>query len=206
MAAAAPPRAAGRGARAALLLCALPAAAGWSTGDFVPIFRRSLYDGKVTSSHELGPELSPRFGHSKSVRLHGLSHAEIGSQDYKISFELGHGLGRKTTWITVQSGCYEGSQYECHALSSLTFEFVYEKGVYGKITDFQWHATYAKHPVDHILVHYDWRQEHDKDLHLALLLVHCVSVLGGVVLLSMMLISTQSVRRGEMLVRDVRSQ
>ena len=36
--------------------------------------------GKVTGWQELGPDLAPQFGHSKTVRLHGLAHAaSIGS-------------------------------------------------------------------------------------------------------------------------------
>eukprot|EP00756_Hemistasia_phaeocysticola_P047619 Hpha_TRINITY_DN22097_c0_g1::TRINITY_DN22097_c0_g1_i1::g.112118::m.112118 len=195
-----------RGALCCVLLLLVQPALSWSSGDFVPIFRRSLFDGKVTGWHELGPDLAPRFGHSKSVRLHGLAHASIGEQDFKVAFELGHGLGRKTTWITVQAGCYQGSQYQCHALSSLRFDFVYEHGMYGKITDFQWHATYSDTPVDHISVHYHWRQEKEKDLHLALLIIYSLSVVGGILLASFALASSQHTRYGGMLVRDSRSQ
>eukprot|EP01065_Artemidia_motanka_P015022 TRINITY_DN18894_c0_g1_i1.p1 TRINITY_DN18894_c0_g1~~TRINITY_DN18894_c0_g1_i1.p1 ORF type:complete len:207 (+),score=41.33 TRINITY_DN18894_c0_g1_i1:55-675(+) len=189
-----------------LLLAHAAVVEGWSSGDFVPIFRRSLYDGKVTNWVELGPDLSPRFGHGKSVRLHGLADKAVDVQDFKVAFELGHGLGRKTTWITVQSGCGANSYHDCYALSSLSFDFKYEHGQYGKITDFQWHASYGSKPVEHIHVHYTWKQEHDRDLHFALLVIYTLSVVGGFLLCTLTFASSHSIRKGEMLVRDARSQ
>ncbi|KAJ9465729.1 hypothetical protein DIPPA_07153 [Diplonema papillatum] len=190
------------------LLALVTTTAAWSTGDFVPIYKRSLYEETMTDWLEMGPDLSPRFGRNKVIRLHGLENVDIGGGDYKIAFELGHGLGRRTTWITVQSGCTSNSQ-QCHVLTHLTFWFTYEMHNYGKIVDFQAIPTYSERRDGHndrIIVDYRWKEESDKDLHTALVVLYFVSVVVSFLLLSIMFVSTEAVRKGEMLVKDVVSQ
>ena len=59
---------------------------------------------------------------------------------------------------------------------------------------------------DHVVLSYEWIQDHDKDMHTALLSLYSVSVVASVVLISFMFVSSESVRRGQMLVKDLRSQ
>eukprot|EP01061_Rhynchopus_euleeides_P046194 TRINITY_DN8677_c0_g1_i1.p1 TRINITY_DN8677_c0_g1~~TRINITY_DN8677_c0_g1_i1.p1 ORF type:complete len:203 (+),score=57.33 TRINITY_DN8677_c0_g1_i1:88-696(+) len=200
-----------RAALAVLLVAA--GVAGWDTGDFVPLMARSQYGNEVTSPRELGHDLSPHFGRNKAVHIDTLSKAELNKgDDYKMSFELGHGLGRRTPWIVVQQGCTGGWNSHddtCVRLHRIDFVFTYEMGSFGKIVDFQVYPHYMKPREqyrDHIVLDFVWKQDHDKDINTALFTIYSVSVIASIVLLSFMFVNTDSVRKGEMLVKDLRSQ
>eukprot|EP01063_Lacrimia_lanifica_P000400 TRINITY_DN1019_c0_g2_i1.p2 TRINITY_DN1019_c0_g2~~TRINITY_DN1019_c0_g2_i1.p2 ORF type:complete len:211 (+),score=55.26 TRINITY_DN1019_c0_g2_i1:72-704(+) len=207
------------GCRMLFLLVALllQDVAGWTQGDYVPLLVTTSFQGQVTAPHDLPPSLTPQFGHNKAVRLGSLSTIDVGKDfDYKVSFELGHGLGRKTPWITVMTGCDTGNTANpCHVLTHLTMTMVYEQGNYGKIVGFDVETSYwigppgpppqhHSHHIDNVVLKYVWIQEEHKDIHTALLAVYSASVIGSIVLLSFMFINTDSVRRGEMLVKDAR--
>eukprot|EP00667_Euglena_gracilis_P022435 EG_transcript_24965 len=209
-----------RGPGLSLLLCLclgvlVPGNAGWSVGDVVPMMERSLYNGEVTPWRVLGPVLSPRFGKSKSVRVHSPAAGDTQGAEFKISFELGHDLGWKTPWILVGSGCKNtGSNAtagppeeaeKCLHLTEIHFTFKYEKNIFGKITGFKWKPIYIAEPVKQITLHYVWHEISDYDLNSALHFIYGFSFFGSIAFAFCLTLTSATVRRGEMLVRDVKT-
>jgi len=193
-----------------------PPTLAWSPGDVVPILERSLLKGEVTPWRTLSPTLSPRFARPKSVRVPAPTAAakDADTDEFKMAFELGHDLGWRTPWITVATGCHgKGNTtvdglplaHKCHHLSEIDFVFRYEKTVFGKITGFKWHPLYVAEPVDHITLHYVWHEVSDYDLNGALHFLYGFAFFTTTILLVFLTIPTESVRRGEMLVRDSKS-
>ena len=59
---------------------------------------------------------------------------------------------------------------------------------------------------EHIIMDFVWFEDHDHDIHTALFALYSLSVVVSVVLFTLMFVPSEIVRKGQMLVKDLRSQ
>jgi hypothetical protein len=170
----------------------------WTPGDAVPL----LVEIKVNSSHVIKKALpnryNPRFAVDHTIKMPTVDYDSEFSW-VKMRLELGRGLRRRTSWITVKEERGQFSRY----LEKIQLKFKYRYNVFGQFEKFSYVEVYSKTPQPHITLEYTWFEERMYNPHGAITLFSAISLLLSVVLMVRMTTSAlTSQSRRALLVHD----